>query len=152
MESSLISNFIRYPTAQQVWDVVAITFFDGSDTSQVYDLKRRVTRTRQDGGSIESYYNTLQGLWRKIDFRRLNSMKYSEDIQIYNSNIQEDRVYIFLDGLDDQLDKIRSDVLQIKPFPTVEQSYTHVRREDTRQAVMLSNTESTSSPILLSKG
>ena len=33
MESSLINNFIRYPTAQQVWDRVAITFFDGSDTS-----------------------------------------------------------------------------------------------------------------------
>ena len=40
MESSLIANFIRYPTTQQVWDVVAITFFDDSDTSQVYDLKR----------------------------------------------------------------------------------------------------------------
>ena len=33
MESSLIGNFIRYPTTQQVWDVVAITFFDGLDTS-----------------------------------------------------------------------------------------------------------------------
>ena len=62
MESSLISNFIRYPTTQQVWDAVAITFFDGLDTSQVYDLKRRVVRTRQDGRSIESYYNNLQGL------------------------------------------------------------------------------------------
>ena len=79
-------------------------------------------------------------------------MKCAEDIQIYNSNIQEDRIYIFLDRLDDQLNKIRSDVLQIKPFPTVEQAYAHVRREDTRQVVMLSNTESTSSPVLLSNG
>ena len=59
MEPSLISNFIRYPTVQQVWDAVAITFFDGSDTSQVYALKKQVAWTRQDGGSIESYYNTL---------------------------------------------------------------------------------------------
>ena len=105
MESSLISTFIRYPTAQQVWDTVAITFFDGSDTSQVYDLKRQVARTRQNGGSIESYYNTLQRLWRKIDLRRPNPMKCIEDIQIYNSNIQEDRVYVFLDALDDRLKK-----------------------------------------------
>ena len=87
MESSLISNFIRYSTAQQVWDTMAITFFDGSDTSQVYDLKRRVARTRQDGGYIETYYNTLQVLWRKIDFRRPNPMKCAEDIKIYNYNI-----------------------------------------------------------------
>ena len=59
-------------------------------------------------------------------------MKCVEDIQLYNSNIQEDRVYVLLDGLDDRLDKIRSDVLQMKPFPSVEQAYAHVRREDTR--------------------
>ena len=79
-------------------------------------------------------------------------MKCVEDIQLYNSNIQEDRVYVFLDGLNDRLDKIRSDVLQMKPFPSVEQAYAHVRREDTRQAVMLNNTEPTSSSVLLSKG
>ena len=79
-------------------------------------------------------------------------MKYGEDILIYNSNIQKDRVYVFLHGLDDRLDKIRSDVLQIKPFPSVEQAYAHVRREDTRQAVMLNNIETTSSPVLFSKG
>ena len=33
IESSLIGNFIRYPTTQQVWDAVAIIYFDGSDTS-----------------------------------------------------------------------------------------------------------------------
>ena len=61
------------------------------------------------------------------------------DIQKYNTLLQEDRVYTFLDGLDDRLDKIRSDVLQLKPFPTVKQAYAHVRREDIRQVVMLSN-------------
>ena len=79
-------------------------------------------------------------------------MKCVEDIQLYNSNIQEDRVYVFLDRLDDRLDKIWSDVLQMKPFPSVEQAYAHVQREDTRQAVMLNNTEPTSSSVLLSKG
>ena len=137
MESALIGTFIRYPTAKQVWDSVAVTFFDGSDTSQVYELKRRVTRMKQAGGSIEAYYNKLQGLWREIDFRRPNPMTCAEDIQTYNTSIQEDRVYIFLDGLDDRLDKVQSDVLQIRPFPTVEQAYAQVRREETRQSVMM---------------
>ena len=59
-------------------------------------------------------------------------MKCAKDIQIYNSNIQEDWVHVFLDGLDDRLDKIKSDVLQIIPFPIVEQAYAHIRREDTQ--------------------
>ncbi|RVW48565.1 hypothetical protein CK203_088438 [Vitis vinifera] len=126
MDPKLVSNFIRFSMAKAVWDNIVITYFDGTDTSQVYDLKRRVTRLKQEGGSIKTYYNNLQGLWREIDFRRSNPMEYDIDIQKYNSVLQEDRVYTFLDELDDRLDKIRADVLQIQPFPTVEQAYAQV--------------------------
>ena len=68
MDHSLVVNFIRYPTAKQVWDSVATTYFDGTDTSQVYELRRRVSRMKQACRSIEKYYNDLQGLWREIDF------------------------------------------------------------------------------------
>jgi len=101
MDHSLVVNFIRYPTAKQVWDSAATTYFDGTDTSQIYELRRRVSRMKQAGGSIEKYYNDLQGLWREIDFRRPNPMKCAIDIQSYNSILQEERVYTFLDGLDD---------------------------------------------------
>jgi hypothetical protein len=33
MDTSLIGNFIRFPTAKMVWDSITITYFDGSDTS-----------------------------------------------------------------------------------------------------------------------
>lgn len=111
MDSSLISNFIHFPTTKLVWDAIATTYFDGSDTSQVYDLRRCVTRLKQAGGSLEKFYNDLQGLWREIDFCRPNPMECPTDIQYYNTLVQEDRVYVFLDGLDDRLDHIRSAVL-----------------------------------------
>ena len=87
---------------------------------------------KQARGSIESYYNNLQGLWREIDFRRPNPMKCVEDIQTYNTSIHEDRVYTFLDGLDDRLDKVRYDVLQIRSFSIIEQAYAQIYREETR--------------------
>lgn len=59
---------------------------------------------------------------------------------------------MFLDGLDDRLDKIRADVLQIRPFPTVEQAYAYVRREDVRQTVMRAGMESTQAVAMLSRG
>jgi hypothetical protein len=46
MNPSLVSNFIQFPTAKQVWDSIAVTYFDGTDTSQVYNLKRRVNRMK----------------------------------------------------------------------------------------------------------
>lgn len=66
---------------------------------------------KQVGGSIESYYNGLQGLWREIDFHCPNPMGCGGDIQKYKTLLQEDRVYIFLNELSDGLNKIWSDVL-----------------------------------------
>ncbi|RVW71047.1 hypothetical protein CK203_057859 [Vitis vinifera] len=89
-------NFIRFPTAKLVWDSIATIYFDGSDTSQVYDLRHRVTQIKQARGSLEIYYNDLQGLWREIDFRRPNPMECAVDIHNYNLLLlQEDRVYVF---------------------------------------------------------
>ncbi|KAJ0090803.1 hypothetical protein Patl1_13875 [Pistacia atlantica] len=78
MDLSLIDNFIRFPMTKAVWDNIATTYFDGTDTSEVYSLK--------------SYYNNLQGLWREIDFHHPNLMKCEEDIQKYNSSIHDVRV------------------------------------------------------------
>ncbi|RVW38243.1 putative caffeoyl-CoA O-methyltransferase [Vitis vinifera] len=137
-------SFKRWRTENAiVWDSAAITYFD---------LRRRVTRMKQAGGSIEKYYNDLQGLWREIDFRRPNPMECAIDIQKYNSILQEDRVYTFFDGLDDRLDKTRSDVLQIKPFPTVEQAYAFVRREEVRQTVMILGADTPPGAVMASKG
>ncbi|KAG7960368.1 hypothetical protein I3843_10G120000 [Carya illinoinensis] len=152
MDSSLIENFISFPTAKAVWDSIATTLFDGSDTSQVYDLRRCVTRLKQAAGWLEKYYTELQGLWHEIDFHRPNPMECSVDIQHYNQIIQEDCVYVFLDGLDDQLDNIRADVLRIKLFPTLEQAYAHVRREALRQQVMTTHdTDGLQGAVLASK-
>ena len=46
-------------------------------------------------------------------------------------------MYTFLDGFDDKLDHIQSDVLHLQPFPTIDQAYAHVRREANRRAVMV---------------
>ena len=153
MDHSLIVNFISYPTAKQIWDSIATTYFDGIDTSQVYELRSRVSRMKQASGSIEKYYNDLQGLLREIDFCQPNPMKCSIDIQSNNSMLQEERVYIFLDRLDDRLDHVWSDVLRLKPFPSIEQPYAHIRREDLRQSMMISGEKVvTSGVVMATKG
>ncbi|KAL6330440.1 hypothetical protein AAG906_040370 [Vitis piasezkii] len=42
MDSSIVSTFIRYPTTKKVWDAITVTFFDESDTAQVYELQRQM--------------------------------------------------------------------------------------------------------------
>ena len=137
MDPTLIGNFIRFPSARDVWRAVATAYFDGNDKTQVYNLRRQVTRLKQSGRPIEEYFNLLQGLWQEIDFRRPNPMETPKDIETHNSLVQEERVYTFLDGLDDRLDNARAEVLRLEPFPTVEEAFARIRQEDVRQTVML---------------
>ena len=153
MDPTLIGNLIRFPIEKLVWDAIAMTYFDGNDTSQVYELGRCVTCLRQGSGSLEKFYTELQGLWQEIDLCHPNPMECATDIYHYNNLLQEDHVYTFLDGLDDRLDNIRSDVLQMRPFPSIKQAYAHVRREALRKAIMSTrDPDNTSGMVLNTKG
>lgn len=44
MDPTLINNFTCFSIAKMVWGSIVTTYFDGTNTSQVYDLKRKVTR------------------------------------------------------------------------------------------------------------
>jgi len=59
MDLTLTRNFIRFPIAKAIWDAIATTFFDGSDTFQVYELRRHVARLKQAGGPLEKFYTDL---------------------------------------------------------------------------------------------
>ena len=59
---------------------------------------------------------------------------------------------LMCDSLDNRLDKIRGDILQLRPFPTVEQAYAHVRREAICQTVMITDNENISGAVLATKG
>ncbi|CAL2255570.1 unnamed protein product [Prunus armeniaca] len=75
-------------------------------------------------------------------------MEYESDFKRYNDILQEDRIYIFLDDLDDRLDKTQSDVLHMTSFLIVDQAYAYVRREDVRQAVMMGSSTPTSAGLV----
>ena len=79
-------------------------------------------------------------------------MECAIDIYHYNNLLQEDHVYTFLDGFDDRLDNTRSDVLQMRPFSSIEQVYAHVHREALRKAIMsTSDPDNTIGMVLTTK-
>jgi hypothetical protein len=46
-------------------------------------------------------------------------------------------MYTFLDGLDDQFNQTRRDILQQTPLLLIEQAFAQVRRENTRRTMMM---------------
>jgi gag-polypeptide of LTR copia-type len=137
IEPNLIGNYVHHTSAKDIWNALKITYFDGGDLSHFYSLKKKEYQIKQGGGSVENFYSMLQGLWREIDSRRPNSMVCLVDIEKRNKELQEDRLVIFLGGLDERLDGVRAEIIRTNPPLTVDEAYGRVHREEERQGVML---------------
>ncbi|XP_070678048.1 uncharacterized protein [Malus domestica] len=86
-------------------------------------------RLCQKGRPVGVYYADLKSVWQELDQRRPIKMKCAVDLKTFREEIQIDRVYAFLAGLDDIFDKVRSDILGTQPLPSVEKVFSVVRRE-----------------------
>ena len=63
-------------------------------------------------------------------------MMCTADLRTRQEEIQKDRIYDFLAGLDEVFDPVRSDLLRMKSVPGIEECFTIVRREAQRQVTM----------------
>jgi hypothetical protein len=59
---------------------------------------------------------------------------------------ENDRVYVFLAGLNHNLDEVRGRILCRKPLLSIREVFSEVRREEARRKVMLTDPEPKSNP------
>ncbi|KAB5516527.1 hypothetical protein DKX38_027175 [Salix brachista] len=80
-------------------------------------------------------------------------MTCAADLRTRQEEIQKDRIYDFLAGLDDVFDPIRSDLLRTKSVPSIEECFNTIRREAQRQVTMMGTktTGESSSMAMISK-
>ena len=53
--------------------------------------------------------------------------------------VEKERVFNFLHGLNSNMDEVRGRLLGTKPFPSIRETFTEVRREESQKKVMLNS-------------
>ena len=108
-------------------------------------------QSRQGGLPLLEYYNELNSIFLELDYRRHNDMECTNDIEKLRKRTIEDRIYIFLTGLDHNLDQVNGQILAISPLPSLEEAYSQVRREEQRQFTMGIEDQSEASVLTVQK-
>ncbi|KAH9722152.1 retrovirus-related pol polyprotein from transposon RE1 [Citrus sinensis] len=67
----------------------------------------------------------------------------SSDSVRYKKMLENDRVYVFLAGLNRDLDEVRGRILSRKPLPSIREVFSEVRSEEARRNVMLNDVKAT---------
>ncbi|XP_028949276.2 uncharacterized protein [Malus domestica] len=81
MEPVIMGFFIHLCTVKEVWEKLAWTYYDGSDISQIYELKVKSFRLRQEGWSVGVYYADLKSVWQELDQWRPIKMGCATDLK-----------------------------------------------------------------------
>ena len=118
------------------WDVIKRSNLDVSYSSQVYELMKKSFQSRQEGHPLSEYYNELSSIFLELDYRKPNDMECTNDIKKLRKRTVEDRIYIFLAGLDHNLDQVSGRILATSPSPSLEEAYSQVHVEEQRPFTM----------------
>lgn len=152
VDTSMINNVSRYPTAKALWDGLALTYGSRSDSLQVFDLHRKANNIRQGEGTLEACWNSLQDIWVSIDTLDTNPMKYPEDISLYNQKMQEFRLYQFLTAVSDKFEAEKKELLKRTPLPSVEAAFFEFKRAESQADLLKHGPSETISSLGLGQG
>ncbi|GFZ01178.1 hypothetical protein Acr_14g0008130 [Actinidia rufa] len=137
MDPMISYTCLFFSTAKEIWEFIRRTYSKARDAAQVYEIKVKTTVTKQGDKSVTEYANLLQNRWQELDHYRVFEMKCPEDAAILKSFIEKDRVYDFLAGLNPEFDQARIQILGKKDTPSLEETISLIRAEESRMNVML---------------
>ncbi|KAK3000202.1 hypothetical protein RJ639_023485 [Escallonia herrerae] len=123
MEPTIGKSYLFLPTAKDVWEAVRETYSDVENSSQIFDLKTKLWKSKQGESEVTVYYNEIVSLWQELDQCYNDEWDcLSDSVKVMNKE-ECDRVYPFLAGLNRDFDEVRSRILEknlcppfVKPF------------------------------------
>ncbi|RVX00497.1 hypothetical protein CK203_036922 [Vitis vinifera] len=137
MTNDIGENFMYYGTTKEIWDAARETYSNIDNTSAIFEIKSILQDLRQGDSTVTEYFNILTRYWQQLDIYEELVWKCPEDGLLYKKVIEKEHIYKFLLGLNKNLDEVRGRVLSIKPLPSVREVFSEIRREESRQKVML---------------
>ncbi|XP_022008139.1 uncharacterized protein LOC110907465 [Helianthus annuus] len=142
-----IRTSVKYTcTAQEIWADLKERFGKGN-APRAYELKQLLTTMKQEGTTVSAYYTKLQSIWDEIQSALptpvcgCNGCKCEIGKKLHDLR-EKERLYEFLLGLDCEFGTIRTQILAMKPTPSLGTAY-HLVAEDEQQRAITSGRRST---------
>ncbi|KAI5439394.1 hypothetical protein KIW84_024971 [Lathyrus oleraceus] len=85
-------------------------------------------------------WSQILAVMEEMTKRVPHTLRCIEDSVLFLKRRENDRVFMFLAGLNKDLDEVRGRVLRKIPFPTLRETFAKIRREVARQGIMMGKT------------
>ncbi|XP_011046793.1 PREDICTED: uncharacterized protein LOC105141310 [Populus euphratica] len=122
---------------QNIWDAVRQTYSKVKDVALIYEIKMKLSMTKQGNMMVIEYYNTMKSFWLELDYYQDFKMQCSDDAVILKNYVERERIFEFLAGLNIEFDQMRVQILGKESLPSLNEVFSIIRAEEGRRTVML---------------
>ncbi|KAF3782544.1 hypothetical protein EJ110_NYTH19103 [Nymphaea thermarum] len=136
MSADIQRLILRKPTSFEMWNVLARMYGRKKQVLRTYQIKRSIYALKQGDLSVASYYAALKTKWEELDYHVEDNWDYGSDHARHWEKEWMDRTFLFLGGLRDEFESIRSQILNCDEIPGIEDVYARVESEEQRRQVM----------------
>ena len=125
MSETIKRSTLFLSTAREVWKQLEVRYSQ-TNGARKYKLSRDVYELKQNERPISEYHTEMSALWEEIEGLNLlpaltqMSPEVNEFIQAMNRQKEEQHLFQFLNGLDEEYAPQRSHILMQSPLPSVE--------------------------------
>ena len=107
MEDHIRKPFM-FMEAKDIWESVRETYSDLGNSSQIFELKNQIWLSRQGGRPLTVYFNEMLTLWQELDLYYKDTWENARDLARFTKREANDRVFMFLVGVDSSLMRLRA--------------------------------------------
>lgn len=123
MDSSISKPHMFMKTSKEVWDSVKGTYSDLENFSQNFELKTKLWQSKQGNRAVTSYYNEMVASWQELDQCYDDKWENTDDYIRHQKHEENDRVFMFLAGVNRALDEVKGRILGRRPLPSIREVF-----------------------------
>jgi len=125
VSESIAESMLYIESTSVIWKHLELRFAV-SNGSRKYKLNRDIYNLKQNGDSVNEYYTKMRGVWEELsamnDLPKFTSVneEVTNFLQALARQTEEQKLFQFLNGLDEVYGSQRNQILLMTPLPSVE--------------------------------
>ncbi|KAF3772057.1 hypothetical protein EJ110_NYTH58860 [Nymphaea thermarum] len=126
---------LQKKTARDMWVVLEQMYGQKKMAIRTYQIMKTVYGLRQGNSSVADYYGALKAKWEELDYHSDIPWHCPQDQSLHVAQEWKNRVFLFLAGLNDEFEGVRSQILNSGEVSSIEYVYSCVEAKEQRRLV-----------------
>lgn len=147
LSKELNATFVHTETSKQLWDIICQRYGENNGPMK-YKIKRELRTLTQGTSTVVEYFNKFTKLLDELACVIPDIHCDCDKGQIVAKEYMEDRVYMFVIGLNESYDTLKNQFMLLEPLPSLDKAFSMILVAERQRSLNVVFGEHLESPAL----